>query len=174
MEIDNLRKKIESKKLNFNSTLSESEIIAFESNHRVSLPEDYRNFLLKIGNGGDGPPYYKWLPLGKASGDSNEIEKEIWEGFIYINKEFPYSESWCWEDQESEDFEKKIESAYFGSVMLGTDGCGMNWLLIVTGESHGEIWQISDAGIIRCEPKMNFTEWYEYWLENEENTNYFG
>lgn len=177
MVIENLRKKIEAEHLALNPTLSESEIIAFETKHKVFLPKDYRDFLLTIGNGGDGPPHYKLLSLGKITADAYENEREIWEDLIYVNNEFPFTESWCWEvedNQESDEFKQKLESAYFGSIMLGTDGCGMNWILIVTGKSRGEIWQIADAGIVHCEPKMNFAEWYDYWLENGEDANYFG
>lgn len=176
MTIEELKRKVKDKQINLNSVLSINEIDAFETKHNVVLPKEYKDFLLNIGNGGDGPPEYKLLHLGKAASDAYEHEKEIWEDFIYINKEFPYTESWCWEgedDQESRAFAKKVEEAYFGSIMLGTDGCGMNWLLIVTGKSHGEIWQLTDVGVFSCEPKVNFIEWYDHWLENGENVNYF-
>jgi hypothetical protein len=37
--------------------LSEPEIQRFEADHGVTLPEDYRLFLQRIGNGGPGPAY---------------------------------------------------------------------------------------------------------------------
>jgi hypothetical protein len=40
-----------------NPCLSEREIIEFETTHGLSLPADYRNFLMNVGNGGAGPAY---------------------------------------------------------------------------------------------------------------------
>src|SRR5947209_1602571 len=38
-----------------NPVLSEEELVAFERKHRITLPEEYRTFLLEVGNGGLGP-----------------------------------------------------------------------------------------------------------------------
>ncbi|MBK8270721.1 MAG: SMI1/KNR4 family protein [Planctomycetes bacterium] len=44
----------EKHKFVLHSTLEESEVEAFESKHGISLPADYRAFLLQAGNGGAG------------------------------------------------------------------------------------------------------------------------
>ena len=49
-------------------------------------------------------------------------------------------------------------------MVLGHDGCGLFWLLIVNGSEKGKIWQTSDMGIQPCAPSLTFTEWYENWL----------
>jgi len=45
-----------------NPVLDEQAILTFEKRHNVRLPEDYRAFLLHVGNGGAGP-YCGVLPL---------------------------------------------------------------------------------------------------------------
>jgi len=48
---------------NLNPPLSEKVIVQFELDHGISLPQDYRNFLASIGNGGAGPFYgvFRWV-----------------------------------------------------------------------------------------------------------------
>src|SRR5688500_19048437 len=47
----------EQHKLRLNPRLSDSAAAAFECEHRIELPADYRAFLLRGGNGGAGPSY---------------------------------------------------------------------------------------------------------------------
>lgn len=74
-------------------TLTEPELLAFERQHEVRLPSDYRVFLSEAGNGGLGPdsplfmgksgagPFYGLLTLDGAAQDSN------------LNRPFPFTES---------------------------------------------------------------------------------
>ena len=45
-----------------NPPIAEAEVHRFEHRHGISLPDDYRAFLIQAGNGGAGP-YYGLLPL---------------------------------------------------------------------------------------------------------------
>jgi hypothetical protein len=40
-----------------NPCLTEAEIQTFEQRYQITLPQDYRDFLLYVGNGGAGPHY---------------------------------------------------------------------------------------------------------------------
>ncbi|MET8301155.1 hypothetical protein [Micromonospora sp. NPDC005211] len=61
-----------------------------------------------------------------------------------------------------------------GSVVLGTDGCGMYWLLIVTGLHRGHVWNISSEGAMPFGAEVGFTTgdaefigWVEHWAASK-------
>ncbi len=52
----------------------------------------------------------------------------------------PLTEMWAWEDDDGpyEDPEAAIDQVHnHGSIVLGTDGCAVNWHLVVTGPHRG-------------------------------------
>ena len=46
-----------------NPVLSATEVAAFERDHKILLPSEYRQFITELGNGGAGP-FYGEYPLG--------------------------------------------------------------------------------------------------------------
>ncbi|GAB3982132.1 hypothetical protein GCM10027615_64240 [Plantactinospora veratri] len=64
---------------------------------------------------------------------------------------FPLTEAWLWEEDSrpSEEIQPLLDPVFdHGSIVLGTDGCGRYWHLIVSGPHRGHIWNIS--GGARC------------------------
>jgi hypothetical protein len=53
--IERLNAKARGRSSRFSPTITEEGVASFERSNGVSLPLDYREFLLRIGNGGDGP-----------------------------------------------------------------------------------------------------------------------
>ena len=148
--------------------LPANALVAFEEQYGVSLPPDYRDFLIEIGDGGEGPPFYGLLKLGeKADGWSND------EQFANLGKPFPFMTHWVWDTDDAWSSEKDLlkEAAVrlHGALVLGTDGCGIDWVLIVTGTERGQVWQICEQGVQPCAPKRAFLSWYEYWLDGGED-----
>lgn len=163
--LEEIRTLITSKKMN--PILNEYEIDLFEKEHAVSLPKDYRDFLLNIANGGEGPPEYGLLKLGEIQ--ILDVPDYLLDGYASrLSQPFPLTEYWVWEgEQESPDFAQKYQATERGCLVLGHDGCGMYWLLIVTGESRGQIWQTTDVGVLPCVPRLTFTQWYLKWLKGD-------
>lgn len=149
--------------------LPEAALSAFEAAHGVRLPEAYRLFLKHLGNGGDGPPEYGLAALGTAPSYANGPDKHYWTRLPDISKPFPFTQTWMWEDGETSD-EGAQEQVYHGSLWLGTDGCGLDWHLIVTGPERGHVWLVCGEGIAPTEPKRDFLRWYEDWLDGKEYT----
>ncbi len=52
-----------------------------------------------------------------------------------------------------------------GHLYLGTEGCGEDWVLVVSGPERGCVWNLSDVGAVPCTPPSDFLEWYERWLD---------
>jgi hypothetical protein len=130
--------------------VEESALARFEQRNGVRLPTGYREFLLRIGNGGDGP------------GDG----LETFDPDVLLEKvglPFPLTAAWVWDDDPDPD-QAMIEDCGNGWIFLGTEGCGMNWGLIVTGSERGQVWNIEGQGAQPCAPARDFLEWYLLWV----------
>jgi hypothetical protein len=61
------------------------------------------------------------------------------------------TQAWQWERDPHA--EAHIERVYRdGHLYLGTDRCGMDWLLIVAGPDRGHVWRRDEYGAQPCEP----------------------
>lgn len=158
-----LRRLIAEAGRSLNPVLSEGEVAAFEGRNSVTLPEEYRRFLLEVGNGGEGPPHYGLVPLGQGPDSANREQVRYWEQLPHVHLAFPFTVPWNWDEEESTG-EGEPEQARHGSIFLGEDGCGMNWHLIVSGAERGRVWVLYDAGVAPTVPTRDFLAWYEDWL----------
>lgn len=183
MHINIIKKKIDNlinkKKINgsFNKVLTESEIRDFETEYDVTLPEEYKLFLTEIGNGGLGPNY-GLLSLQESIIDFKLVEKPV----IDISSDFKYKDAWneSWIDSidwENDRPELDIVNQYMdvshisGCLQISHYGHGCTNLLVIKGESKGQIWFDGRAdyeGLIPEQDKhgciYNFFEWYDSWL----------
>jgi hypothetical protein len=164
-----IKTKMGVKTLMINPPLTEADIARFEAQHRLELPEAYRAFLLQIGNGGDGPPEYGIPKLGKIvthkTRQTDAHLRACYQELRFVREPFPLVQAWVWEDEIDTD-ETVIHAARcHGHLYLGTEGCGLNWVLIVTGPERGLIWQIADEGAQPTIPRRDFLTWYEDWLD---------
>ncbi|MFI9787441.1 SMI1/KNR4 family protein [Kitasatospora sp. NPDC051984] len=119
---------------------------AFEAEHGVVLPEPYRTFVAEIADGSPvGPPFYGLVPVAELPTDwGADRRKRV------LARAFPLVEQWVWEadeDTPEEELDDAIEPVFdHGSVVLGTDGCGRYWHLIVTGQHRGHVWFVDGGG----------------------------
>ena len=157
--IERLQGKVKSRGISLSPPLTEAEVGGFERSNGVSLPPDYREFLLRVGDGGVGPPDYGLCALGKMPSDFDFASPDL-------SRPFPFTQPWVWEDGDTSS-EGERADAYRGVVILGTDGCGQYWALVVSGPDFGKIWMLADVGIQPTTPRMTFTEWFEAWLDGK-------
>ena len=161
-----------------NPVLEEEKIKAFEDKYAVRLPEDYRRFLVEVGNGGAGP-YYGLQALE----DSLFIDLDYKRENEYLNpsKPFLFTEKWNMEftgDYNNEQEYHAFEEEYFketwanGLLRICNFGCGVSLNLVVNGSEYGNIWvddRGSDGGIypdpyFGQSERTQFLDWYVLWL----------
>lgn len=145
--------------------MTEEEVLAFEKQHEIVLPEEYRTFLLTMEREGAGPYYGLYPPTGY----SYELEN-VKSNFLSLP--FPHQEPWIVAEDDMDQSVLDEEHNYFGNYWvqgamgLCHYGCGVYFLLVVTGQVCGQIWaddRVSDGGVYPI--AKDFLTWYEEWLE---------
>lgn len=176
----------ESHGFKLNPTLSEAAVHKFEAKHRIRLPEDYRGFLIRLGNGGAGP-FYGIFKLGEMD-DCDDVQK--WKennGFVGVLS-VPFPNAKAWNDLtlqpkeiDSEDEYEKAMDAFDehywnpdhvnGAIPLCHEGCALRDWLIVAGPEAGNLWHDARAeygGLLPVsvgkKRRVTFLEWYSNWL----------
>jgi hypothetical protein len=106
--------------------LPRAELEAFEGSIGITLPDDYRDFLLRFGNGGAGPGY-GLLSLKEAIHEfGNDPLQSLARPFI-----------------PPRSARTKVDDRAYpedGLFPLAHMGCGHMWMIVVTGEARGAIW----------------------------------
>jgi|GEM_PF-1905829 len=174
------------KDVNVNPTISEEDVAAFEEKNGIKLPKDYREYLINVGNGGSGGPFFGLFKLGEGDGWEPDFSKpfplscgqRLVLAEVYDDIDFKVREACPKNEDEEYDLREKhyakvCETVGGGFVFLCTEGCGMNSILIVNGEAFGTVWyydMANEAGIFpltdpETNESMTFERWYEIWLD---------
>ncbi|EER40193.1 conserved hypothetical protein [Histoplasma capsulatum H143] len=151
---------------------------AFESRYGIILPEPYRTFMAEVASGcRDGPPEYG---LNTLSNCCNRDDPDM----ARLALPFPLTKKWLWEDSPElpEGFPSSAigqdgEADIFGCgcLDLGTEGCGMDWYLIVTGQQRGQIWLLTGEGAVpfgelfeSMKVQPGFAGWALHWAAGKD------
>ncbi|MGW3358613.1 SMI1/KNR4 family protein [Streptomyces bungoensis] len=156
------------------SALGWEAVRAFEAEHGMVLPEPYRTFVAEITDGSyAGPPDHGLVGLAELPADWGDDRPER-----DLSRPFPLTSQWLWEEDDSEPSEVTdlVMDRVFdhGSIVLGTDGCGMYWHLVVTGPHRGHVWLITGEGATPFGAEFEFTTaepgfagWVEHWAADK-------
>ena len=171
-----------------NPTVSEATVLEFEAKHAIQLPQDYRCFLMEVGNGGAGP-HYGLFKLGETDSGWGHTSWAEGDGFVGdLSESFPHTEAWNdltgepdRERQNDETYERKLtvfEGRYFdsanvnGAIPICHLGCALRQWLIVTGPEAGNVWfddRADQKGIYpltgKTGERVTFYRWYRDWLD---------
>ena len=163
-------------------------VVKFETEYEVALPEDYRQFLTEVGNGGAGP-YYGMFGLGEMD---DGWGYKFWKEMVDVgdvSRPFPHTGPWndlsgkpdCDRDgsEESDRLWGAFEQRYYnpaifnGAIPICHLGCAYRQWLVVTGAEAGHVWcddsadygglyPLSERGFAR----VTFYQWYRDWLDD--------
>jgi SMI1/KNR4 family protein SUKH-1 len=154
--------------------LEEAEVQRFERSHGVALPEDYRAFVTRVGNGGAGP-YYGLLPLQRwAAAPLEYLSDERPLPGDLLSRPSPLRDGLTgvdWVellggDVRSRRFDPGTWHPYQGTITLSHLGSTYYSLLIVTGPARGRVCSVDlDMQAPKFLPQRGFLDWYEAWLD---------
>jgi hypothetical protein len=129
--------------IGLNPCLEETQVREFEEKQQIDIPEDYRNFLLSVGDGGAGPNGSIMLPLRfipyHSCGHCRDLD--------FFRKPFPHTYTWHIEwDRKRFPEEYLYEEAYDrlehtqGAFSFASVRGICHYLLIISGTERGNIW----------------------------------
>lgn len=152
----------ESHRYEMNPTIEPRELEWFEREYAVELPHDYREFLLRVGNGGPGP-YYGILPLRDSVSDRSHHASRL-----FLSTPFPLTKAYNYFLEPAIEGELFEEDRHLcGSITLAHEGCGYYFRLVISGQQRGMIWfdgEVSDQGVAPL--NVDFYTWYLNWIND--------
>ncbi|MCA9112451.1 MAG: SMI1/KNR4 family protein [Planctomycetaceae bacterium] len=121
----------------------------FQRRHGILLPDDYREFITEIGDGGAGP-YYGVKPLANAA------------KYTDLSTPFP----WGSEMSPRSHSDRKLWEILPGVLVVAELGCGGTNVLVVNGCEEGWVWEDLTIEDLPLSPlHQSFSEWYIGWAE---------
>jgi len=174
-----------------NPVLAESEAAAFEQDHKIVIPSDYRRFVTELGNGGAGP-FYGVFPLGFMDDNFNlRLWQENDSNVGTLSKPFSFRAEWNdrsdypdaeLQKRDAKEYDRRIErfeGRYWSSELMNGafpichEGCALRVWLVVTGEQAGKLWEDRRSEYAGLRPvrladgsDATFSGWYKEWLDN--------
>ncbi|MFE3288107.1 SMI1/KNR4 family protein, partial [Streptomyces sp. NPDC059233] len=135
--------------------LTETQISDFEDAHGVRLPEEFRQFLTRIGHGGYGPTY-GLLPMERWVGRGDRGHPA---------ESFPIAPDDA--VPTGPDDRGHLAGSFPGTITVVYRGCSDFTLLVVTGPGRGRLVEVNAEGFFAplFHADSDFLSWYERWLD---------
>lgn len=161
--------------------LEESNIRSIEKQYRLTIPDDYRRFLIEVGNGGAGPAW----GLYSIEEGFKKLEFELKNIPNFFERPFPHTTTW--EEPDEACGEDNLDQAT-GSLPICNFGCAIDFILVLIGPEQGNIWMDDRATCNGIAPltkvdgkiywpyyetapssgtHVDFYTWYNTWLDKE-------
>jgi len=145
---------------------SEETLQEFEKQYHIQLPEEYRDFLRLVGNGGAGPYY------GLYGIETQEKKKKLSDSDVcYLETDpviYPKMSDEDWDRVADPEGKRKGEEVhpYVGILPIGSQGCTLMTGLVLKGAYRGQVVYYDEdfCGKPFFVREQGFLAWYERWL----------
>ena len=151
-----IKRKILNKNIKIKKTVGIEKIKELEAKLKIVLPKELIDFYTLISNGGEMLDGFNLYSFDEWKYNSNKVSQD-----------FPFENYWIWEEEEDTEFDVLDN----GNIELIDIGDSQTWNIIVSGKQYGKMWFFSNVGIQPAAPSRTFLDWFEYWLDG--NDNYF-
>lgn len=156
-------------KYKLNSPASMDEIRALEAELNITFPEEFVYFYTEIGNGGAGP-YYGLYSLEGIKRNCDSKQNDSIQPLIDSNLSnatwYKLMEQMEADDDACDEIYQQVSS---GVVIIGTQGCTFDNLLMFKGSEAGKIvyidWNL-ESEYPPVLTRMSFLEWYVSYFED--------
>ena len=165
-----------SHKYQLNPVTTLDKVQEFEKKYGLKLPEAYVKFLTEIGNGGAGPDYGLYS-LEKVEAYNSEWLNQNDSKQAFIDENMT-PEMWkkvmdeCEDEDDDDKYDEILSQIYTGILIIGTQGCTFDTMLMCKGSEYGKIVYI-DWNLEGDYPPyltgMTFEEWYMCFFEEIAN-----
>lgn len=153
--IKRIQQKMKDKNIEGNPVTSLEYVKRFELENNIKLPEELVLFYTEVCNG------------CRMLDGFNLLRMEDWKYDLnHLTKDFLFEEFWIWEDDYDA---QKMNCITDGNLELIDIGDAQTWNIIIKGKERGKMWFFTDVGIQPCAPSMSFLEWFEFWLDGNED-----
>ncbi|MGI5521618.1 hypothetical protein ACQEUX_11740 [Micromonospora sp. CA-259024] len=140
-----------------NPVLTEQQVSGFEDLHGIRLPEEFRQFVTRIGHGGYGPAcgllsMDRWIPRRMA------VHAKLTDPFPLA----PDSYVSAWSGDEG-----GPTLPFPGTIAVVWGGGAQYTLLVVTGSGRGRLVEVFTGSDVvpHFHTDADFLAWYERWLD---------
>ncbi len=140
----------ESHKFSLQAPLSEEAVRDFERQHGITLPDEFRRFVLEAGGSGAGP-YYGLQPMDWW-----------WNGFGSSTTECPMYPGMPVPQLNDPLYDRMLD----GTLSIVQQGCSSSTVLVVTGPYRGRLVNYdAEDGAPYFTRDTGFLAYYERWLD---------
>lgn len=171
-QLNQIKQKIKKSEIELQSVCTQNEIDDFEKQAGVTLPEEYKSFLLEVGNGGkencnllslDEWNYSLWK-------NNADLTTDLKNDCLLTPELEKLGDGWL-DSLGVSDWEVKWDndrwSPMYGSMSIATIGCGLYFSQIVNGKYKGRIFVWGDAAYVPpCfQPQNSYLGFIEYYID---------